>query len=75
MGELTDLLFTVLGKMGRWFNVKGQRICFVLWAICLIYWMVRNFSMDLYVQTGGCLISLGFHLYGWWNWKDKGIGK
>ena len=75
MGELTDLLFTVIGKMGRWFNVKGQRICFVLWAICLIYWMVRNFSMDLYVQTGGCLISLGFHLYGWWNWKDKGIGK
>ena len=75
MGELTDLLFTVLGKMGRWFNVKGQRICFVLWVICLIYWMVRNFSMDLYVQTGGCLISLGFHLYGWWNWKDKGIGK
>jgi len=75
MGELTDLLFTVLGKMGRWFNVKGQRICFVLWVICLIYWMVRNFSMDLYVQTGGCLISLGFHFYGWWNWKDKGIGK
>lgn len=75
MGELTDLFFTVLGNMGRWFNVKGQRICFVLWAICLVYWMVRNFSMDLYVQTGGCLISLGFHLYGWWNWKDKGIGK
>ena len=75
MGELTDLLFTLLGKLGRWFNIKGQRICFLLWAICLIYWMIRNFSMDLYVQTGGCLISLGMHLYGWWNWKDKGIGK
>lgn len=75
MGELTDLIFTLLGKLGRWFNIKGQRICFLLWAICLIYWMIRNFSMDLYVQTGGCLISLGMHLYGWWNWKDKGIGK
>jgi nicotinamide riboside transporter PnuC len=75
MGELTDLVFTVLGKMGRWFNVKGQRVCFILWAFCLVYWIIRNFSMDLYVQTAGCFISFAFHIYGWWNWKNKGIGK
>jgi nicotinamide riboside transporter PnuC len=75
MGELTDLIFTLLGKIGRWFNVRGQRICFIFWAICLVYWIARNYTMDLYVQTGGCLFSLGLHLYGWWNWKDKGIGK
>lgn len=75
MGELTDLIFTILGKLGRWFNVKGQRVCFVLWAICLAYWMVRNGSMGLVVQTGGCLFSFCLHLYGWWNWKNKGIGK
>lgn len=75
MGELTDLIFTLLGKLGRWFNVKGQRICFVLWAICLAYWMARNASMGLIVQTGGCLVSFLFHLYGWWNWKNKGIGQ
>ena len=74
MGEITDLIFTVLGKAGRWFNVRGQRICFVIWSICLIYWMIRNCNLGLMVQTGGCLFSLGMHLYGWWNWKDKNIG-
>lgn len=75
MGELTDLVFTLLGKLGRWFNIKGKRVCFIMWAFCLVYWMIRNFSMDLYVQTGGCVVSLCLHLYGFWNWKDKGIGE
>lgn len=30
MGELTDLIFTIMGKLGRWLNVRGQRFCFVL---------------------------------------------
>lgn len=75
MGELTDLFFILLGKLGRWFNVTGRRICFVLWAICLLYWMARNCSMGLIAQTAGCFVSLGFHLFGYFNWKAKGIGK
>lgn len=75
MGELTDLIITLLSKAGRWFNVKGQRICFVIWFFCLIYWTARNLSMSLYVQSIGCLFSMGFHLYGYFNWKNKGIGK
>lgn len=75
MGELTDLIFTLLGKLGRFFNVRGQRVCFILWAICLLYWIARNIEMGLMVQTGGCVVSLLFHIYGFWNWKKKGIGR
>ncbi len=75
MGELTDLIFTLLGKFGRWFNIKGKRICFVLWILCLIYWTARNVCLGLIVQSIGCIVSIGFHVYGYWNWKDKGIGK
>lgn len=74
MGELTDLVFSILGKVGRYFNVKGQRVCFIIWGMCLMYWATRNASMGLIVQSLGCLVSLGFHIYGFWNWKDKGIG-
>jgi hypothetical protein len=74
MGELTDLAFTILGKLGRWLNVRGRRACFVLWGICICYWATRNACMGLIVQTGGCLVSLGFHIYGYWNWTKKGIG-
>ena len=75
MGELSDLVFTVLGKLGRWMNVKGNRTCFVVWAICLLYWMARNWGMDLWVQTGGCLVSLCLHIYGYYNWRKNGIGE
>jgi len=75
MGELTDLLFTVLGKLGRWMNVKGRRICFILWGICICYWAARNIQLGLISQTFGCLVSLGFHIYGYFNWKNEGIGK
>ena len=75
MGELTDLIFTVLGKLGRWLNVKGRRACFIIWTVCILYWMVRNAELGLKVQTLGCVVSMGFHFYGFWNWKKQGIGK
>lgn len=75
MGELTDLIFTLLGKAGRWFNVKGQRICFVLWFFCLLYWTARNLELGLMVQSAGCIFSMGLHAYGFWNWKKNNIGK
>jgi len=74
LGELTDLIFTILGKTGRWFNVKGQRICFVIWNICLLYWIFRDLQLGLMVQAGGCLFSFCVHVYGFFNWKKKGIG-
>lgn len=75
MGELSDLVFTVLGKLGRWMNVKGRRACFIVWAICLLYWTTRNACMGLIVQTIGCLVSFGFHVYGYINWTKENIGK
>lgn len=74
MGELTDLIFTLIGKLGRWYNVKGQRISFIIWALVMIYWMARNLELGLMVQSGGCVVSFGLHVYGWWNWKNKNIG-
>lgn len=74
MGEMTDLVFVILGKLGRWFNVQGKKICFILWAICLAYWIVRNWNMNLLVQTGGCFFSFWLHVYGYYNWTKKGIG-
>lgn len=75
MGEITDLIFTLAGKVGRWFNVKGQRICFIIWFFCLMYWTIRNFDLGLMVQCCGCFFSMAMHAYGYWNWKNKGIGE
>lgn len=75
MGEITDLIFSILGKIGRIFNVQGKKVCFIIWGICLIYWTIRNFKMDLWVQTGSCILSFCMHVYGFFNWKHKEIFK
>jgi len=75
MGELTDLIFSLLGKAGRVFNIQGKRICFILWSICLLYWAARNISLGLKVQAASCFVSILFHVYGHWNWKRKKIGE
>lgn len=75
MGEITDLIFSILGKLGRWMNIKGKRVCFIIWAVCLMYWVIRNACMGLMVQTGSCAFSLCLHIYGWYNWKKEKIGE
>jgi len=73
MGEITDLIFTLLGKLGRFLNARGKRICFIIWTICLFYWSIRNYSLGLKVQMLGCIVSLGMHIYGFIIWRKKGI--
>lgn len=75
MGELTDLVFSLIGKLGRWFNVEGKRICFLLWGACMLYWTFRNFQLGLVVQTCSCLATFLMDMYGYWNWRRKGIDR
>lgn len=68
-----DILVSLSGKYGRWLNIKKKRACFYIWSCCATYWMVRDFQIGLYSQGIFCIISIGFHLYGAYNWgKDKG---
>lgn len=73
--EVSDICINCLGKYARWLNIRGRRICFILWVICLCYWFFRNLGLGLYSQSFFCLFSLGLNIYGFFNWKNKGIGK
>ena len=73
--ELVDTVFSLAGKYARWLNVKGRRFCFIIWAFVCVYWAARDVSVGFYSQGFFCIISVGLNLYGYWNWKDKGIDK
>jgi len=75
IAEAFDTAFSLLGKYGRWLNVKGERLCFVIWTITCIYWCYRDLTIGLYSQGFFCFTSIVLHMYGFWNWKDKGIGR
>jgi len=73
LGEATDLVFSVIGKLGRFMNARGKRICFIIWIVCLSYWTVRNYYLGLKVQTASTFISAMLNVYGFINWKKKGL--
>ena len=75
IGEALDTAFSLLGKWGRWLNVKARRTCFLVWSIAVLYWLIRDLRLHLYSQGFFCLISLGFHIYGFYNWKKKKVGE
>lgn len=73
IGESLDTFFSLLGKIGRWYNVRGKRICFIIWSVGLIYWIVRDFYLHLFSQGCFCFVSLILNAYGFYTWKKKGI--
>ncbi len=75
LGEALDTIVSLSGKYGRWLNVRGNRACFVIWSACVLYWVGRNIYLGLYSQAFFCAVSLGFHVYGFINWKNIKIKK
>lgn len=71
IGELFDTLVIVLGKYGAWLNARGNRICFIIGSIVLIYWFVIDVYRDLYAQAISCFISWLINIYGWFKWEKK----
>lgn len=75
MMELFDTIFSLMGKYGRWLNARAKRSCFIIWTICVLYWAVRDLTLGLYSQAFFCTFSIILNLYGFFNWKNKGINK
>jgi hypothetical protein len=73
-GEAIDTLLSLSGKIGRWLNVRGDKRCFIIWGFVTSCWIARNAYLNLWSQSLFCLISVGFHVYGYWNWGNKKIG-
>jgi hypothetical protein len=73
ISELLDTIFSLGGKYGRWLNAKGKRVCFLIWTACTIYWMIRDFYLGLYSQGCFCIVSMWLNMYGYSQWKKKGI--
>jgi len=75
IGEGIDLIFSMMGKWGRWQNNKGRKVCFLVWSVCALYWGCRDLYLNLFVQSFFCFVSVGLHAHGYWNWKKNKIGE
>ena len=71
ISESLDTAFSLLGKYGRWMNAKGKKVCFIIWNICVLYWIVRNMYIGLYSQAIFCLVSVFINTFGYFKWSEK----
>lgn len=61
----------ILSIVGAWLNAKRNRLCFVLWAICNLYWIDVNIDKGEYLQAVQWGTMLYIAVYGWFNWGKK----
>ncbi len=73
--ELIDFTFGFLGKYAKWLNIKGRRLCFIIWIICGAYWFVVDLQRGLYAQALFCIPTMCFQAYGYYEWKRKRFGE
>ncbi len=73
--EVMDFVVALLCKYAKWLNIKGRRLCFLIWILCSIYWFVVDVQRGLYSQALFCIFTIVFQAYGFHEWKRKGFGE
>jgi nicotinamide riboside transporter PnuC len=66
--NIIDACFLCLGKSGKILNARGNRICFLIDIICLMYWFIMDIKRGLFSQGISCLISICIAIYGFKRW-------
>ena len=66
---MTTWLITAVCLIGTLLNVKKNVLCFYLWAVGNIAWLVYDLLTGLYSRAMLDLIQLGFALWGIWEWS------
>jgi hypothetical protein len=67
-----DACMLCFGKTGKFLNARGNRICFIIEIICLIYWFTMDINRGLYSQGCSCIISIIICVYGFKKWGKNG---
>ena len=66
--NLVDAGFLTFGKVGKFLNARGNRICFLMDLVCLSYWLIMDIQRGLYAQGISCTNSMCICIYGFINW-------
>lgn len=72
--EAIDFSIAALCKYAKWQNIKGRRLCFIIWGVCSVYWFVVDMQRGLYAQAAFCIPTIFFQVYGFYEWRRKGFG-
>jgi len=63
-------LFTAISLAGTVLNVRKNILCFYLWAIGNIAWLVFDVASGLYSRTVLDVVHLAFAIWGIFAWRE-----
>lgn len=64
-------MVTAVCLLGTAFNVKKMRVCFVLWIVGNVLWMLYDMKSGLYSRMVLDIVQLGFAIWGLIEWGKK----
>lgn len=72
-----QLIAVSLGVVGIVFNIFKKKVCYMLWGIHALAWLILYYRTGFHWSTMGyCLINIGMYAVGWNKWrKDEHISK
>ncbi len=68
-------IVTVICLLGTALNVKKARVWFLFWGVGNLAWFIYDIWTGLYSRAVLDLVQLGFSIWGYYEWRDKGVGK
>lgn len=71
MFDITWILAFV-SLSGNVFNIKKKVICFYIWGIGEIFWLILDISNDVYGRAFLDLVQLGMAVLGIIEWNKEG---
>lgn len=73
--EAFDFAAAFLCKYAKWLNIKGRRLCFIIWIVCGFYWFIVDIQRGLFAQALFCIPTIFFQIYGFYEWRRRGFGQ
>lgn len=64
-------ILTALSLSGSIFNVKKKVVCFYIWSVCEIFWLILDIRSRTFGRAFLDLTQFGFALYGIHEWGEK----
>jgi nicotinamide riboside transporter PnuC len=63
-------IFTAICLAGTVLNVKKKRVCFLLWIVGNVAWLIYDIVSELYSRAILDAVQLGFAIWGYIEWSE-----
>lgn len=64
-------ILAIVSLSGNIFNIKKKYICFYIWALGEVFWLILDIYNHVYGRAFLDLMQLGFALWGIYEWQFR----